>query len=119
MQYVELFLNGKSLGTKRGVNCVFQWDNVTIDRKCEIRAIGEKDGREYKDQVNWKIASPPTTQSPQPAKKGLFCESLFRILAISQVKKRITNLHEFTRIFTNQTPELSNSCRFVWIRDDS
>jgi beta-galactosidase len=69
---VELFLNGKSLGIKRGVNCAFQWDNVSIDGKCEVRAVGEKDGREYKDQVNWKIAAPPTTQTTQPAKKGLF-----------------------------------------------
>jgi beta-galactosidase len=64
---VELFLDGKSLGRKSGVNGVFVWDNVQLNAKrAEVRAIGDKDSKTYRDNVNWKvIPGAPTSQVSQ------------------------------------------------------
>jgi len=63
---VELFMNGKSLGRKSGTNCVFVWDNVTINPgKCQVRAVGDHDGHRCNDEVNWKVSK--LAPVPQPS----------------------------------------------------
>jgi beta-galactosidase len=53
---VELFLNGKSLGKTPGDTCVFQWSITLAPGKNEVRAVGYKNGKKFKDHVVW-IAS--------------------------------------------------------------
>ena len=53
-EWIELLLNGKSLGRKRGGDCVFIWDDVTLrEGRNLVRALGERGGKNYADEVEW------------------------------------------------------------------
>jgi beta-galactosidase len=64
---VELFLNGRSLGTSSGAHGVFVWSGVKLMAgKNEVRAEGRKGVREYTDSHTWTAALTATTRLTRP-----------------------------------------------------
>jgi beta-galactosidase len=62
---VELFLNGKSIGRRAARNHVFVWQGVNLPLgKVQVRAVGERDGKQYKDNVKWTISRNAPTTTP-------------------------------------------------------
>jgi beta-galactosidase len=50
---VELKLNGASIGTATGDDCVFTWPNVTLVRgNNTLEAVGTRGGKQYSDTIN-------------------------------------------------------------------
>jgi beta-galactosidase len=69
---IELFVNGRSLGSRSGEDCVFVWTNVVLDEgEADVRAVGEKNGKPYADRVTWKISpDAPTTRAAASNQRG-------------------------------------------------
>ncbi|MGN6368226.1 MAG: glycoside hydrolase family 2 protein [Phycisphaerae bacterium] len=65
---VELVVNGKSLGTKSGQNCVFLWDGVPLKEGANhVIARGERNGKKIEDTCTWtyKPGAPTEVYIPQ------------------------------------------------------
>ena len=51
---VELFVNGESIGRRRGEDGVFVWNDVMLNnRENRVRAEGKRGGKNYRDSVAW------------------------------------------------------------------
>ena len=51
---VELFVNGKSLGTKRGENATLVWEDIELQEgNNKVKAVGQRNGKIYTDTVIW------------------------------------------------------------------
>jgi beta-galactosidase len=62
---IELFLNGRSIGAKKADDRIFIWEDLPLrDGRNDVRAVGERGGRTYRDQVQWE-AQPQTTSGQQ------------------------------------------------------
>lgn len=58
---VELFLNGRSLGTRHEPEHVFVWPNVDLSGgDCLVEAVGHSGGKSFRDSVAWKLAKDHT-----------------------------------------------------------
>ena len=51
---MELFVNGKSLGTKRGENATLVWEDIELQEgNNKVKAVGQRNGKIYTDTVIW------------------------------------------------------------------
>ncbi len=55
---VELFVNGASLGTKTGADCIFQWDSGVVlgSGDNDIVAVGTSGGNQCEDSCVWNFS---------------------------------------------------------------
>jgi beta-galactosidase len=68
---VRLTLNGTLLNGGSHLDHVFVWDNVDLpEGRCEVQAIGQKNGREYTDLCQWTVSAKATTgPAMEPAER--------------------------------------------------
>ena len=51
---MELFVNGKSLGTKKGENATLVWEDIELQEgNNKVKAVGKRNGKTYSDTVIW------------------------------------------------------------------
>jgi beta-galactosidase len=51
---VELFVNGKSHGTKTGENATLVWENILLENgNNRVKAVGKRNGKTHSDSVVW------------------------------------------------------------------
>ena len=51
---MELFVNDKSLGTKRGENATLVWEDIELQEgNNKVKAVGQRNGKTYTDTVIW------------------------------------------------------------------
>ncbi len=55
---LELKVNGQSLGSKTGADCIFKWTDVPLKQGVnDVEAIGKRDGVTYTDYCEWRYAA--------------------------------------------------------------
>jgi len=59
---VELWLNDRSMGSKRGEDCVFVWNVTLKDGENRVKAVGEREGKRCEDACEWRAAAGAATR---------------------------------------------------------